>query len=429
VTIAFLIAGVILLLLLRVPVAFALLTPSVVYFLLSPASNTNIVLQKLVSSLDTFTLIAVPMFILMGNVANASGMSEKLFDFAEVIIGRVRYALGYVNIVVSFVFSWMSGTATADIAATGKIEVPHMLKRGYPPAFALGITGGSSILGAIMPPSIPAVVYAVTAGVSLGGMLIAGVLPALLITGLLFLAVFIYSLRHKNDGIAPQPKRTWGQKGRILLAALPPLLTPVIILGGILSGLFTPSEAAAISVVYFVVLGFVYKKLSFRNLGRVLGSSALTTGAVLIIVAASAVFGQVLAIERAPQAVATAFLSLTDHPLLFLLLAVVLLLIVGMFLEPTAGTLIMVPVLAPVAVQYGVDPLHFGTVVIFTLVIGLITPPVGLVAYILSSATRMPLATTFRGCMIFLPWLVLALLIVVLFPDLVTFLPSLMANG
>lgn len=426
-TVAFIVVAVIGLLLLRVPVAFALLGPSLAYFVMTPMTNTNVVVQKLVSSLDTFTLVAVPMFLLLGGIANVSGVSERLFSFAEVLMGRIRYALGYVNIVVSFVFSWMSGTATADVAATGRIEVPHMLRRGYPRNFALGITSTTSVLGAIMPPSLPAVVYAVTAGVSLGGMLIAGIIPAIVITAMLTLGIFVYSLRYKGEGIAEQPRRTPKEKLAILVRALPALMTPPIIVGGILFGFFTPSEAAAIAVAYLAILGFVYRTLTVKLLLKVLGSTAAASGSVLLIIAASAVFGQVLTLERVPQMLGEAMSSLTENRIVFLLLVVALLLVVGLFLEPTAGTLIMVPVLAPVAMQYGVDPLHFGVIVILTLVIGLVTPPVGLVCYVLSTATGQPVSYVFRGAVVFLPWLLASLLLIVFIPQLVTFLPSLMA--
>ncbi|MGB3485407.1 MAG: TRAP transporter large permease [Mycobacterium sp.] len=419
--------GVVALLMVRVPVAFALLGPSLVYFLFTPLTNTNVVVQKLVSSLDTFTLVAVPMFLLLGGIANVSGVSERLFAFAEVIMGRVRFALGYVNILVSFVFSWMSGTATADVAATGRIQVPQMLRRGYSRDFTLGTTATTSIIGAIMPPSLPAVVYAVTAGVSLGGMLIAGVLPAILITVMLTIGVFVYSLRHKDAELAEQPQRSRREKAGVLLRALPALMTPPIIIGGILFGFFTPSEAAAIAVGYLAVLGFVYRTLTVRLLMRVLGSAAAVSGSVLLIIAASAVFGQVLTLERVPQLLGSWMTSLSENPLVFLLLVAALLLLVGLFLEPTAGTLIMVPVLAPVASQYGVDPLHFGVIVILTLVIGLVTPPVGLVSYVLSSATGQPVGAVFRGAVLFLPWLIAALLLIVFFPPIVTFLPGLLA--
>ncbi len=425
-TVAILIIAVLALLMIRVPIAYALIIPSLAYVFFSSGTNTNIVLQKMVSSLDTFTLVAVPMFVLMGSLANASGITERLFGFAEVVVGRIKYALGYVNVIVSLVFSWMSGSATADTAALGKIEVPAMLRRGYTPKFSLGITGSSSVIGAIMPPSIPAVIYAVTAGVSLGGMLLAGVIPALVITACLFLAVWVFSRLDKTNTVKPPVSRTRSEKCRVVKQAVLPLLTPVILIGGILSGWFTPSEAAAIAVTYMILLGFIYGKLSFKRLSRAFGQSVRTTGSVLILVAASTVFGHVLALERTPQMVGGALSGITENPIVFLLLVAVILLIVGMVLEPTAATLIMVPVLAPVAMQFGIDPLHFGVIVILTLVIGLLTPPVGLVLYILSAATDQPLMPTMKGMLTFLPWMLLALLVIIFLPDLSTFLPSLM---
>ena len=416
----------ILLLLLRVPVAFSLLVPSLLYIVMDPSLNFGVAIQRSVAGVNTFPLLAVPLFMLLGNVANASGVADRIYDAATAIIGHVRGSLGYVNVVTSFMFAWMSGAAIADTSAMGRVQVPAMVKRGYPKGFSLGITAGSSLVSPILPPSIPAVIYAVTAGVSVGGLFLAGIGPAIVLVLVLSAAVW-FSMRKRDDlKLDRAPVKTQVVQS---LKALPGLGTAVIILGGILGGVFTPTEAAGIAVAYMLFLTFVYRRLTRENLSRIFRDTTVTAGSILLIVTAASLFGWVLARERVPQLAAEFFLGVTDNPLVFLILLNVLLLIIGAVLEPTAAILIIVPVLTPVAMAFGLDPLHVGMIIIFNLLLGLVTPPVGLVIFVLSSVTDVPVKDVIRGILpIYVP-LLLTLLLLTFVPAISTFLPSLFGLG
>lgn len=410
------------LLLLRVPVAFSLLIPSLVYMFLDPSANFGTAIQRSVAGVNTFPLLAVPLFMMLGNVANVSGITDKIYDAATSIVGHVRGSLGYVNVITSFLFAWMSGAAIADTAASGRVQVPAMIRRGYPQGFSVGITAGSALVSPILPPSIPAVIYAVTAGVSVGGLFLAGIGPALLLVTVLSVAVW-FSMRKREDLRLPKsPVRT---QIKLSLKALPGLGTAVIVLGGILGGVFTPTEAAGIAVLYMLALTVIYRRATKASLAQIFRDTTVTAGSILLIVTAASLFGYILARERVPQLAAEFFLSVSDNPLVFLLLLNILLLAIGSVLEPVAAILIVVPVIAPVALEFGLEPLHVGMVVIFNLLLGLVTPPVGLVIFVLSGVTNIPAKDVIRGVLpIYLP-LLITLLILTFFPAISTFLPSL----
>ncbi|MGB3909791.1 MAG: TRAP transporter large permease [Pseudolysinimonas sp.] len=415
--------GVLVLLAVRIPVWLALLIPSLVYFLLPGAPTIEQAAPKILGSLDSFLLVAVPLYVVMGGLANDSGVTDRVYGFAQAALARLRGSLAYVNVAASFGFAWMSGTAVADAAGLGKLEVTAMKRHGYDPQFAVGLTAASSLIGPVLPPSIPAVLYALTAGVSLGGMLIAGIGPALVIT--LGLVAYVWWRMRKRDDLRNE-RATPRQVARAALLALPGLVAPVILVGGILGGVFTPTESAAVAVAYMLLLGFVTRKLTFKALWQTTVSAAETTGAALLIVGTSAVFGYVVALEGGPRVIAEALTTLTDNPVIFLLIVNVFLLIAGTVLEPAAGLLILTPVLLPVAIEFGIDPLHFGVVMIFNLLIGLVTPPVGLILFALSSATGLSLKTVIRGTLpTFVP-LSAALLVITYLPPVTLFLPRLL---
>jgi tripartite ATP-independent transporter DctM subunit len=418
-----LILAMLVLLAFRVPVAFALLLPCLGYVILSEDISLGVAQQRLVAGLDSFPLLAVPLFIMTGYLSNSAGLADRLFRFLMSLLGRVPGSLGYVNVGSSLMFSWMSGAAIADAAALGSVLVPAMRKRGYDEGFALGLTGASSMLGPIMPPSIPAIIYAVTAGVSVGALFFAGVVPALVLAAVLCAYVFCYAWRHH-----PEAGQT-DESGGVLpatLAALPVLVTPVIILGGILGGVFTPTEAAAAAVMYVLFLSLCYRSLSLRGLYDVLLQTARTTGSIMLIVSAASLFGWVIARERGPQMLAEFLLNVTDNPYVFLLLINLALLVIGMLLEPVAALLITVPVLMPVATEFGIDPLHLGIVMILNLVIGLLSPPVGLVLYVLSSVTGASVQQVMWGTLPFLLPLGITLIIVTFVPAVSLWLPQLL---
>ena len=420
-----LVCAMLVLLFIRVPVAISMLLPCLVYVAWSPDITLGVALQRCMAAINSFPLLAVPLFVMTGYLSNAGGLADRLFRFLLCLFGRIPGSLGYVNVVSSLLFSWMSGAAIADAAGLGSVLVPAMKKRGYDEGFALGLTGASSLIGPIMPPSIPAIVYAVAAGVSVGSLFFAGVLPALVLTSILCVFVFVDARRNplRDEAAAPQiPLKT------AAAAAAPVLLTPVIILGGILGGVFTPTEAAAAAVMWVLFLSVCYRSLSFQGFHGVLVKTASTTGTIMLIVAAAGLFGWVIAREQGPQAVTEAMLRLTDNPYVFLLLINIALLVTGMLLEPVAGLLITVPVLLPAALEFGIDPLQLGIVMILNLVLGLLTPPVGLVLYVLSSVTGASVQQVIRGTVPFLIPLLITLLLITFVPAFSLWLPSLLAN-
>lgn len=422
-TLLIMLAGLLVLLFLRVPVAFALLVPALVYVITDPTASLGIGVQQTLSGVNNFPMLAVPMFILLGNLANVSGITDRVYNAAVAFLGHIRGSLGYVNIATSFGFSWMSGAAIADAAAMGRVQVPQMIKRGYPPAFSVGITGASSLIAPMIPPSIPAIIYAVTAGLSVGALFIVGIVPALLLVTAL--ASMVWWQTRKKDHLR-EYKLGWGARGRAALASLPAVGAAVVILGGILGGVATPTEASAAGVLYIFVLALTYREMTWRKLYDVLLQTVETAGSVLLIVAAAALFGWVLARERAPQLAADFMLGLTTDPVMFLILVNIFLFVVGCLLEPTAAILIIVPVLSPVAETFGIHPMHFAAIVIFNLLIGLLTPPVGLVLFVLSSVTRMPVAEVIRGVLPFFVPMVGVLLLVTFIPAFSLWLPGLL---
>ena len=420
-----LVLAMLVLLFIRVPVAISMLLPCLLYVVWSPDITLGVALQRCMASVNSFPLLAVPLFIMTGYLSNAGGLADRLFRLLLSLFGKIPGSLGYVNVISSLLFSWMSGAAIADAAGLGSVLVPAMKKHGYDERFALGLTGASSLIGPIMPPSIPAIVYAVVAGVSVGALFFAGVLPALVLTAILCVFVFVDARRNPSldeDAALRIPLRTAAP------AALPVLLTPVIILGGILGGVFTPTEAAAAAVMWVLFLSVCYQSLSFRRFHGVLVKTASTTGSIMLIVAAAGLFGWVIAREQGPQMVTETMLRLTDNPYVFLLLINVALLVTGMLLEPVAGLLITVPVLLPAAVEFGIDPLQLGIVMILNLVLGLLTPPVGLVLYVLSSVTGSSVQQVIRGTVPFLIPLLITLLLITFVPAFSLWLPSLLGE-
>lgn len=413
-------AAIVLLLALRVPVGFAFLGPSLGYMLWTGQSLGSS-MRLIVDGTSSFPLLAVPLFILVGTVANHAGIADRLFDFALAALGRIRGSLGYVNVGVSLGFSWMSGSAVADAAALGKVAIPAMVRNGYSQRFAIGVTGASALISPVMPPSIPAVIYAGVATVSTGALFAASVIPAFMMTIGLCLAVFVL-VRNKSHLVGE--RFGWARLGRAARRVIGPLGAPVIILGGILAGLFTPTEAAAAGVAYIFLLGFAYRSISLKAVPAILRDAATTTATIMLIIASASLLGWILARERVPQAIADQILAFTDSGTVFLLLAALLMLILGTVIDATAVLVVTVPILLPVAARFDVDPIVLGVVMIVALMIGLLTPPVGTVLYVLSSVTRANVGEVFRGILPFLVPLVTVVLLIIFFPQLVTYLPT-----
>lgn len=413
---------VIVFLVLRVPVAFALLVPSLVYIMMDPVAGFGTAVQQSVRGVNSFPLLAVALFMMLGNIANVSGIADRIYESATALLGHIRGSLGYVNVMTSFAFAWMSGAAIADTSAMGRVQVPAMIKRGYPQGFSLGITATSSLVAPILPPSIIAVIYAVTAGISIGGLFLAGIGPAILLVVVLLVSVWV-AMRKRND--LKLPKASLGSQIRLTARAIPGLGTAVIVLGGILGGIFTPTEAAAVAVAYMFLVSALYRKFNRANVAQIFRETVMTAGSILLIVTSASLFGWVLAREQVPQMAANFFLGLTDNPWVFLLLLNLLLLVIGTLLEPTAAILIIVPVLAPVALAFGLDPMHVGIVIIFNLLLGLVTPPVGLVIFVLSSVTGATIRDVIRGILpVYVP-LLATLLMLTFLPAITLTLPRL----
>lgn len=411
------------LILLRVPVGFALIVPSLGYIMFVSSQSLTSSVERMTSSLNSFPLLAVPLFILLGCMANNGGLSERVFNAAHAVVGRVRGGLGYVNVLASLGFSWMSGSAASDVAVLGKIVPPQMLKRGYPRRFTAGLTAASSLVAPVMPPSIPAIMFGVASGVSIGAIFLASVVPALLLAVILLVVVWLHARRHPElVDHTPTP----GGRRRAIIGALPVALAPVIVLGGILGGVFTPTEAAAVAVGYVVLVSvMLYRSLSWRSFVAALKETFSTSVTILFLVAASALFGWVLTMERVPQATAELIFQLTESPTAFLLMMLVALLVIGMVIEPTSAILITTPVLFPIAMEFGIDPVHFGVVLVFSLLIGLFTPPVGLVLFVLESVTTIKGSDILRGVLPFVGVFIIFAVLLILVPQLSLWLPGL----
>ena len=408
------------LLLIRVPVGLAFIGPSL-WWALADGTSSGFALKTTFDGLNSFPLLAVPLFVLVGVMANRLGIADRLYEFCLAALGRVRGNLAYVNVGSAVGFSWMSGSALADVAGLGKLQIPQMVKAGYPFGFAAGLTASSSLISPVMPPSIPAVIYAATATISTGALFAASVLPALAMAIGLCVYIFFWTARRTDLGSVPFDRHRFFRAG---IGAVGAVLTPVILLGGILSGTFTPTEAASVAVLYMLILGFIYRSVTLRLLLQSLRETAVITGGIALILGAAALLGLILTRARVSQNVAEFLTSVSESPVIFMILVNVLLLVLGSVIDATAVILVTVPVLLPIATDLGIDPVYFGVVMIINLMIGLLTPPVGSVLYITSSVTGRPVDLVFRGVAPFLIPLVAVLVIITAFPDLALWLPK-----
>lgn len=383
-----------------------------------------IVVQMAFQSLDSFSLMAVPFFILAGHLMQSGGVARRLVQLANAFVGWIRGGLGAVAVLTSMLFATVSGSSSATTAAIGSVLIPEMEKKGYPKSFAASVAASSGELGAIIPPSIPMIVYALTANVSVGALFIAGILPGILITLSLILTVYVIARIKGFDEISTISLKDWA-KGIVvaLRDATLALMMPVIILGGIYGGLFTATEASCIAVLYGLFLGmFVYKEITFKNLFSIFARAAVMSSIILLIVAFAAVFAYLLTINQVPQRVATTLGSITDSPIVFLLLVNIMLFTVGMFIEALAAILIIVPILAPISVSFGIDPIHFGIIVITNLAVGMVTPPVGVNLFVVCEVAQLKMHQLARYLVIFLAVLIVNILIISYVPAISTIL-------
>ena len=406
-----------------VPIGIALAGASLVYVVLSGNVPEVVVIHRMINGVDSFPLLAVPFFILAGNLMNSAGITNRIFDFAKAIVGWMRGGLGHVNIGASVIFAGMSGAAVADAGGLGAIEIKAMKDAKYDADFAVGVTAASSTIGPIIPPSLPMVIYGVVAGASIGQLFAAGLIPGLLMAVALMIMVAYFA--HVRGYPRDQRFRLdvlW----HTFKAAFLSLLTPIIIVGGILFGIFTPTEAAIAACFYALILGIVvYRTLSWRRLLRVSMDTIETTAVILFIVAGASIFAWILTSTRTAEAFASIILMISENPIIVLLLINLILLIVGCFLETIAAITILVPVLLPIAVHVGVDPVHFGVIMVLNLMIGLLTPPVGMVLYVLSRVANVPFERAMMATLPFLIPLVAVLAMVTFIPAVTMWLPTL----
>jgi TRAP-type C4-dicarboxylate transport system permease large subunit len=448
-----------------IPVAIAMAGASLIYILATGNLPPFVVIHRMVGGIDSFPLLAVPFFILAGNLMNNAGITNRIYNYALALVGWLKGGLGHVNVVGSVIFAGMSGTAIADAAGLGTIEIKAMKDHGYDTEFAVGVTAASATLGPIIPPSLPFVIYGMMANVSVGALFLAGILPGLLMAILMMLTVAYFA--HKNGWgadvkfewprvikalgetavVVVWPLSLWLLVTRLELPAQPtviaglvalfvadkvfkfqavlPIMTPVLLIGGMTTGIFTPTEGAIAACIWAMVLGLAwYKTLNFKMFVKVCLDTVETTSTVLFIVAAASIFGWMLTATGVTAAISEWVLGFTKEPWVFLLLANLLMLFVGCFLEPTAAITILVPILVPICQQLGIDLVHFGLVMVLNLMIGLLHPPMGMVLFVLARVAKLSVE---RTTIAILPWLVPllgSLVIITYFPKLVLWLPK-----
>ena len=383
--------------------------------------------QRTVNSLDSTTLLAVPMFILAAALFNVTGLTAQLFDFIRMIIGRIRGGLGYVTVLTHLVFSGVSGAALADIGALGRIQIDMMREQGYKDHFSAGICMAAATLGPIFPPSIPLVIFAMAAEISPVKVLIAGIIPSLIIA--VFLMGMVWWVGRRSNLPRDTITVTRQEFMKRLWFATPALLAPVVLIGGILLGIFGETEAAAVTVMYALLVGmFFYRALTWKGFVAALRETVRSTAGVMFIVGAAALFAWVLTIDQIPTKAADAFLSLSTNPWELLIIVNLLLLVVGMIMETIAAILILTPIFVPALATAGVDPVHLGVVVVLNLMIGLLTPPVGMSLYMVSSVSGMSVDRVIRAAIPWIVCLLLSLAAVTFLPAASTWLPNLMLN-
>jgi tripartite ATP-independent transporter DctM subunit len=412
--------------LLRIPIAFGMMMSSIFYFTVAtgPAATIGMAANQFLSNMNvSFILLAVPLFIFAANIMNTGAVTELIFRFANTVVGRWKGGMGHVNVLASLIFSGMTGSAVADASGLGIMEIEAMRKSGYDDPFSCGITAASATIGPIFPPSIPMVFYSMLSGASVGALFMGGMLPGVLMAVFLMVYVaYISNRRNYPSGVSVG----LGQFVRDTLHALPALLTPVILLGGIYTGVVTPTEAGALASLWGLVISVVYyRSLGWRQLVEVVKSTAKMTGTVSIIVGAAYSFSYIIAIEHIPAAIGQVFLTFTTNKYVFLLLVNVLFLILGMFMDTMAITLVFIPIVLPIVNQLGIDLVHFGVVIVLNMMIGLLTPPYGVLLFIVSGISKTPLRHIIRESLPMTCTLIVLLFLMTYIPEIVLFVPRL----
>ena len=414
--------------LLRMPIGFSMLASGVAYLLVK-RQDVGLVAEQVGNGLyNSYVLLAVPLFVFAANLMNAGTVSERIFDFCRILVGRMRGGLAQVDILVSVIFSGMSGSAIADAAGPGLVTIRQMLKKpGYTRGFAGAVVVASATLGPIIPPSIPMVIYALVSGASVGALFLGGVVPGLLMALLMMVVVHFIAVKRNMPRDEPVPRGEWG--GLILRGALP-LSMPIVLLGGIYSGVFTPTEAAAVAALHALVLSaFVFRALTWRSFWGVVLESTRGSAVITIILAGSFMLNYAFTAEGVPQAMAQWVDSMHLSPIKFLLLVNVMFLVLGCFLDVSVLLLVFVPMLLPAVKLLGIDLVHFGVLVVLNMMIGMIHPPFGMLLFVTKALTGIPIGEMMKEGWPFLVMLLLLLLAITFFPQIVLWLPQTMGYG
>ncbi|MEY8750628.1 TRAP transporter large permease [Alkalicoccobacillus gibsonii] len=405
-----------------IPIAFSLGLASLLYLLLAGIPLT-IIPQTMFSGINSFVLLAIPAFILAGNLMNAGGITERIINFANAVVGHIRGGLALTNVASSLGFAGISGTALSDTASIGSVMIPAMKKQGYGSGFSAAVTSISSTVGPMLPPSLPMIIIGTLASVSIGDLFLAGAIPGILLAIGFLIVTYIISVKR---GYPKGERQPLSVVGKSFLGAFWALIMVVIILWGILGGYFTPTEAAVVCVIYaFIIGGFVYRELKLKDIPALLTNTLSSTASILLLVGFANLFGWILVSEGVPILIADGILSITENPFFVILLIVILLLTIGMFMETIAALVILFPVLLPVAVSIGMDPVHFGVLMVLCLMVGLSTPPVGVCLFVASGFAKVPIGKTVKELMPFFAVAFIVILLVSYIPSLSLFLPSL----
>lgn len=410
---------------LGVPISFSIGISSLVTMLVTikPLPALTTISQRMATGLDSFALLAIPFFILAGQIMNSGGIARRLIEFAKVLVGKLPGGLAFVNIMAAMLFGAISGSAVAAASAIGGFMTPIMKKEGYDPAFSAAVNITSATTGMIIPPSNILIVYSLASGgVSIAALFLAGYLPGIFLgLGLMFVAAVIA----KKRGYKVEMQITLSEGIKKFLDAIPSLLLIIIVIGGIVAGYFTATEASAIAVFYALILAvFVYKEVKFRDLPQILLSSAVTTSVVLLLIGTSMAMSWVMAYENIPQSVAAGLMGISDNPVIIFLIINLILLFVGTFMDMTPAVLIFTPIFLPVAMQLGYDPIHFGIIIVFNLCIGLCTPPVGSVLFVGCSVAGLPLTRVIRPMIPFFIAMIIVLMLVTYIPEISLLIPE-----
>lgn len=412
-------------LILNVPVGIAIGLSSLCAIFADGRLSSLYIVQQLVTSADSFPLMAIPLFILAGELMGAGGVSKRLLNVCNVFLGRFTGGLATVTIVLCMFFAAVSGSGPATVAAIGSMVIPTMLEKGYSKSFTLALIATAGSIGVVIPPSIPMVIYGVSTSVSISALFMAGFLPGILIGVSLIIISYIYC--KKNGWKGDEKRYTIREKLLAIWDAKWALINPLIILGGIYAGVFTPTEAAAVAAVYAFICGaFIYKEFDLKAIFGTIGNACNTTGTTMVIIGCATAFTRILTIEKIPDMITSGILNFTDNKILILILINILLLIVGCFMDTTPAMMVLAPILLPVALQFGVDPIHFGIIMVVNLAIGFITPPLGINLFVASRVGQSSLETVCSGIIKFIIVMIIDLLLITFIPVISTLLPSLL---